>query len=248
MKKRMGYNIIELLVVITAISLITAIGYKGVNILFDNIKTEGLKTEISKVKTALAKSQAAGNVYWGGDFTGVSRTELTAINPLPNADATTCNYRVLISDSLDDTYCGRDNVINAEHELYKKMLEMEFKFADGTFRSGRFPTSSIGFLPNFNGYSGILFSDVPGNIARRVYEDLNTPKWQPLKDGLTSNRPIMIFKANSSTVNFEYTTTDGLSKLLEEVVPATDVDPLKTIGGIPKVTLIYMYTHRKETW
>jgi len=257
MKQRSGYNIIELLIAITAIALITAIGYKGVNVLFDSIKVEGVKTEISKVKVALAKAQAAGSIYWGGKFAGTTREEMKKINPNPLATGTSggCNYYSYSGSSASD-FCTYENVINAEQELYKKMLEMEFKFTDGTFRSSRFPTSSIGFTHNINGYSGIVFSDLPGNIAKKLYEELNTPKWTPKKDGLSSDRPILIFAASSSIGSIDELpdVTNGFEGLLDPVKGLTEALNKNTDGGLeyigtqPKVTLIFMYTYKKSSW
>jgi len=62
-KKRKGYNVIELLVVITAISLISAIGYKGVNILINNIKAEQLSSQLKQIEIGLANYYADTGTY-----------------------------------------------------------------------------------------------------------------------------------------------------------------------------------------
>ena len=273
MKKRFGYNIIELLVVITAISLITAIAYKGFNILFNNIKTEGVRTEIKKVKTALAKSQAVGSIYWGGDYiTDPSiNGAILALTPKQNAtiDTTggtsTCNYAE-IKDGTLVKRCDYDNIIYAENELFKQMEKMEFRYVAGTFRSSQFPTSKIGFLPNINGYSGIIFTDIPGIIAKKLYEEINSPKWEPTKDGLSSKRPLLIFPGGLVNFNTD-TAADNMpiistpptssdtgfqtfmdKKYTKSTLPPGQTNVLDYIGTQPKTTIIYMYTYRNTNW
>jgi len=63
MKKRLGYNVIELLVVITAISLISAIAYKGVNVLLNNIKAEQLSSQLRQIKIGLGQYYADTGTY-----------------------------------------------------------------------------------------------------------------------------------------------------------------------------------------
>lgn len=255
---RKGYNIIELLVVITAISLIAAISYQGFNILFDNIKAEGLKTEINKAKTALAKAQAVGSIYWGGNFkTDMGIETMEGLNPLKLAAVGSCNFHELSNGALSNN-CDYDNIIYAETELFKKMEEMEFKYVanaagdGGTFRSGRFPTAKIGFLPNINGYSGIVFTDIPGNMAKRLYEDLNTPKWDPTKDGLSGDRPLLVYGGGNAAVAdiTTFPTADGFKGMVEAIpnLPQDATKVLDYIGNQPKTTLIYMYTYRKASW
>jgi len=272
--KRNGYNIIELLVVITAIALITAIGYKGFNILFDKIKTEGLKTEISKAKTALANAQKVGSIYWGGDFVGVTRQDMEKISPKENAKTDDCNYYEMVDGSLQNN-CKYDNIIYAERKLFKEMKIMEFRYVKesdggGNFRSSRFPSSKIGFLPNINGFAGIVFSDIPGNIAAKVYESLNSPVWKPTKDGLTSERPVLIFPANvevkniganmpslpNSTSSSSASGTDtatGFKGLMPDIIESAPKTVAKGkeldyISSLPKVTLIYIYTYKTTKW
>jgi len=274
MKKRMGYNIIELLVVITAISLITAIAYKGVNILFDNIKVEGVKTEISKLKAGLGKSQAVGNIYWGGDLTqatGPISTVMNFLTPLQHPSNVTggCNFSELYDGAFQKN-CSYDNIIAAERELFLQMGQMEFKYvnSDHTFRSSQFPVAKIGFLPNVNGYAGIIITDIPGNIAKKVYQDLNSPKWDPIHDGLTSDRPLLIFPGGLDSINVATLPTlpimdttlgandgTGLSTYMTtsastgwDVGVANKNKALDYISNIPKVTIIYMYTYRNKTW
>jgi len=61
--KRKGYNIIELLVVITAIALITAISYKGVNVLLNKIKAQQLISQLKQIKVGLANYYADTGTY-----------------------------------------------------------------------------------------------------------------------------------------------------------------------------------------
>jgi prepilin-type N-terminal cleavage/methylation domain-containing protein len=63
MQKRKGYNVIELLVVITAISLIMAIGYKGVNVLMNNIKAEQLASQLRQIQVGMGKYYADTGTY-----------------------------------------------------------------------------------------------------------------------------------------------------------------------------------------
>ena len=270
LKKRKGYNIIELLVVITAISLITAIGYKGFNILFDNIKTEGVKTEFAKIKTALAKSQAVGNIYWGGDIVTASGSPIhdgiVSLSPLKEPDDGTtngCHYGELYNNAWENT-CSYTNILAAERELFLKMEDMEFRYVGdpntgGNFRSSQFPTAKIGFLPNMNGFAGIIMTDIPGNIAKKLYEDVNSPKWDPIHDGKTSDRPLIIFDGGTSTLDPDVATditfpndTEGFTTLLPSTTPtfpdATSTNALDVISTLPKVTLVYIYTFRKKTW
>lgn len=62
-KLRKGYNVIELLVVITAISLIAAIGYQGINILLNNIKAEQLLSQLKQIQIGMANYYADTGTY-----------------------------------------------------------------------------------------------------------------------------------------------------------------------------------------
>jgi len=143
MLKRKGYNIIELLVVITAISLITAIGYKGFNILITNIKTEQLASQLKQIKVGLA------NYY---SDTGTYPTELSALIKKPDMSGctTTGDADCEKLDAISAAYYGPDKADSTIQDYWAG------PYVDGMETQGDCIKSVVGFEICYGGNFGDL--------------------------------------------------------------------------------------------
>lgn len=212
-KKRSGYNVIELLIAITAIALITAIGYKGVNILINNIKAEQLISQLKQIEVGMANYYAD---------TGTYPTKLSLLVKKSTLSDTITTEEADQFDAISNAFYGSGNGDTVVTEYWAG------PYVNGMSLQGDCIKSVVGYEICLGG----IFDDTS---VKQLYKTtyVNTDGGLSVKQDASANRFYHVVSINGVETEMAIKVFESLNRRSIETKPS-DSDTALTVTQINK--------------